>query len=91
VGPDGKPIFCSTLYKFTGKMFNWAYSLGKAFKNVFSFFRVPKWAQYQLSQKQVSSPVPAASVENLLITDRDGSILSYDTHTGELKKVGLRP
>jgi len=91
VGPDGKLIFASTLYKFTGKMFNWAYSLGKAFKNIFSFFRVPKWTQYQLSQKQVSSPMPASSVENLLITEQDGSVWAYDPLTGDLKKVGLRP
>jgi hypothetical protein len=83
VGPDGKLIFCSTLYKFKGKVFNFLYSLGNAVKSVFSFFRVPKWADYQLTQKQVSSSKPASSVEYLLIKERDGTVSRYNPRTGE--------
>jgi len=39
--------FCSTLYKFKGKAFNYLVSLGKRVQGLFSFFRVPKWAQYR--------------------------------------------
>jgi hypothetical protein len=38
--------FASTLYKFTGKAFNYLIALGKRVQGLFSFFRVPKWAQY---------------------------------------------
>lgn len=83
VGPDGKLIFCSTLYRFKGKLFNWARSLGNAFKNVFSWFHLPRWADHQLSQKQASSPVAASSVEFLLIKERNGSVKRYNPRTGE--------
>jgi hypothetical protein len=39
--------FASTLYKFTGKAFNYLIALGKRVKDLFSFFRVPKWAQHR--------------------------------------------
>ena len=44
---DGGIRFCSTLYKFKGKAFNYLVSLGKRVQGLFSFFRVPKWAQYR--------------------------------------------
>ncbi len=39
--------FASTLYKFKGKAFNYLISLGNRIKGLFSFFRVPKWAQHR--------------------------------------------
>jgi hypothetical protein len=44
---SGGILFASTLYKFKGKAFNYLISLGKRVKDLFSFFRVPKWAQYR--------------------------------------------
>jgi len=46
-GKDGKILFTSTLYKFKGKAFNFLIALGKRVQDLFSFFRVPKWAQYR--------------------------------------------
>lgn len=44
---SGGILFASTLYKFTGKAFNFLISLAKRVQGLFSFFRVPKWAQYR--------------------------------------------
>lgn len=46
-GSDGRMKFASTLYKFTGKLFNLLVSKGKALKRLWEVFRVPKLAQYQ--------------------------------------------
>jgi len=82
VGQGGKLIFCSTLYKFKGKIFNWLYNLGNRVKRFFSFFRLPRMADHQLTQKQVSTDQPAASVEILLIKERDGTIRKWDPRIG---------
>jgi len=82
IGPDGKFLFCSTLYKFTGKFFNWLYSLGDKVKRLFSFFRVPKLAHHNLKQRQISSMAASASVENLLIKERDGTLSLYYPRSG---------
>jgi hypothetical protein len=87
VAKGGKYVFCSTLYKFTGKLFNWLYSVGNRVKRLFSFFRLPKWADYQLSQKPGISPMAPASGEKVLITEKDGSVWSYNPHTGERMEV----
>lgn len=86
VGSGGKLVFCSTLYKFKGKLFNWLYKMGNQVKRMFSFFRLPKMADYQLTQKQVSSLATPSSVENLLIKERDGTISRFDPRTGEYLK-----
>lgn len=52
-GPHGQPLFRSSLYKFRGKVFNWLYSLARRFRAFFSFYRVPKWAQYK-PKKEIS-------------------------------------
>lgn len=83
-GPDGKPLFTCTLYKFTGKLFNWLYSIGNRVKRLFSHFRLPKMAEYQLAQKQASSAVAASSVEKLWITEKDGTVKRYNPNTGEV-------
>jgi len=86
VGQGGKLVFCSTLYKFRGKLFNWLYSMGNRVKRFFSFFRLPKMADHQLTQKQASSLAAPASVEMVLIKERDGTVKRYDPRTGELFK-----
>jgi hypothetical protein len=84
VDKQGRLIFCSTLYKFTGKLFNWLYSMGNRVKRLFSHFRLPKLADYQLQQKQAFSTVASSSVELLLIREKDGSVSKYNPKTGEL-------
>jgi len=44
---DGRILFASTLYKFTGKAFNYLIALGNRVKGLFTFFRVPFWAQHR--------------------------------------------
>jgi len=83
VGDGGKLVFCSTLYKFTGKLFNWLYKIGNRVKRFFSFFRLPKMADHQLTQKAASSPGAPSSVEMLLIRERDGTVSRVDPRTGE--------
>lgn len=46
-GSDGKILFSTTLYKFKGKAFNFLIALDKRMKDLFGFFRVPKWAKYR--------------------------------------------
>jgi len=86
VDKSGKIIFCSTLYKFTGKLFNWLYRMGNRVKRLFSHFRLPKLADYQLLQKQASFALASSSVEKVLIKERDGTISQYDPRTGEYLK-----
>lgn len=87
VNKEGKLVFCSTLYKFTGKLFNWLNSMGNRVKRLFSHFRLPRLADYQLLQKQAFSPVASSSVEKLLIKNKDGSVSQYNHRTGELMPV----
>jgi DNA-binding transcriptional ArsR family regulator len=86
VDKEGKLVFCSTLYKFTGKLFNWLNSMGNRVKRLFSHFRLPKLADYQLLQKQASSIGASASVEFRWVKERDGTISRYDPRTGEYLK-----
>lgn len=44
---SGGILFASTLYKFSGKAFNFLIALAKRVQGLFSFFRVPKWAQHR--------------------------------------------
>lgn len=83
VNKEGKLVFCSTLYKFTGKLFNWLYSMGNRVKRLFSHFRLPALADYQLHQKQASSVGLPSDVELLLIKERDGTVSRFNPRTGE--------
>lgn len=58
--------FSSTLYKFTGKTFNYLYGLGKWIKNVFSSYRVPKVAHNKSQTENEIYPGTPGAVENLL-------------------------
>lgn len=87
VGPEGKTLYCSTLYKFTGKLFNWLVYMGNRVKRLFSFFRLPKWADNQLLQKRAYSPIASPSVKKLLISEKDGSVSQYNPFTGEIMKL----
>ena len=87
IGKDGKLVFCSTLYRFKGKLFNWLYLMGNRVKRFFSFFRLPKMADHQLKQKQSISLGAPASVEYLLIKERDGTVSRYEPRSGELVRV----
>jgi len=87
VDPNGKLIFCSTLYKFTGKLFNWLVYMGNRVKRLFSFFRLPKWADHQLMQKRASSPIASLSGNWVLIKEKDGSVWRYNSKDGELVRA----
>ena len=54
----GGIVFCSTLYKFKGKLYNWLYSLGRRVQDLFSFYRVPKWAQHNSKTRESVLPFP---------------------------------
>jgi len=82
-GPDGKIMFACTLYKFKAKVFNTLFSIGNAVKRLFTHYRLPRWAEYQLSQKRASSPVAASSVEKVLISEKDGRVSQWNPRTGE--------
>lgn len=56
-GEGGKIVFCSTLYKIGGKLFNWAYKEVSWGKNLFSLFRLPKMAQYETQRVRYPSLV----------------------------------
>lgn len=86
VDAQGRLVFCSTLYKFKGKLFNWLYAMGNRVKRLFSFFRLPKWADHQLAQKAASSVGAPSSVGILLVKARDGTVERYDPRTGALLK-----
>lgn len=87
INKEGKLVFCSTLYKFTGKLFNWLNSMGNRVKRLFSHFRLPRLADYQLLQKQASSLAAGSSVEKVLIKERDGSVSTWDPRTGAYEVV----
>lgn len=80
----GKLVFCSTLYKFTGKLFNWLYSMGNRVKRLFTWFRLPKMADYQLSQKAASSLTGCASGTLVRFIEKDGSVCVFNRDTGEV-------
>jgi hypothetical protein len=63
-GVDGKIVFCSTLYKFKGKVFNYLLRIRNRVNGLFSFFRVPKWSQYKTigSQRSVGYGVPLSKI-----------------------------
>jgi len=82
-GSDGKIMFACTLYKFKAKVFNTLFKIGNSVKRLFSHYRLPCWAEYQLSQKRASSLATASSVDNLLIKGRDGTVYRYNPRTGE--------
>ena len=82
-GPDGKILFACTLYKFKAKVFNALFSMGNSVKRLFSHFRLPRWAEYQLSQKRASSLMAASSVEKVLIREKDGRVSQWDPRSGE--------
>lgn len=46
-GDDGRMVFCSTLYRLMGRAFNEVYGWGKLVGSFFSFFHLPKLAQYR--------------------------------------------
>lgn len=81
--PEGKMVFACTLYKFGVKVFNNMYCLGNSVKRFFNHYRLPRWAEYQLHQKQAFSPVAASSVEKVLISEKDGRVSQWDPRTGE--------
>jgi len=83
VDSQGRLVFSSTLYKFTGKLFNWLYGIGNRVKRLFSYFRLPKWADHKLTQMVGSSTTLPGSVEKVLIKERDGTLATYDPSTGE--------
>jgi DNA-binding transcriptional ArsR family regulator len=85
VGQGGKLVYCSSLYKFTGKLFNWLNSVGKRVKKLFSFFRLPKLADHCLRQKQDLSLVATSVGKPLLITEKDGSVSRYYPGSGVIE------
>ena len=48
-GDRGGMVFNSTLYKLGGRAFNWMYALARQANLFFSFYRVPKLAQYMFT------------------------------------------
>jgi hypothetical protein len=54
-GKNGKMIFASTLYKLGGRAFNWIHDLGTMSASFFTFFHVPKLAQYKSSSARYGS------------------------------------
>jgi hypothetical protein len=90
-GPGNQILFACTLYKFGVKVFNSMFCLGNSVKRFFNHYRLPRWAEYQLHQKQAFSLAPASSVEKVWIKDKDGSVLAYNPFTGDLKsREGLK-
>lgn len=82
-GPNGKILFVCTLYKFKVKVFNTLISLSNSVKRSFSHFHLPKWAEYQLHQKQAFSQARASSVEMVLIREKDGQVKGWNPRKGE--------
>ena len=70
---NGKFLFRPTLYKLTGKLFNFLYLMGKGLKNVFSFFRVPKLAHHLAYSYLHSGLKDSEDVGILWISHPDGS------------------
>ena len=83
VNKEGKLVFCSTLYKFTGKLFNWLNSMGNRVKRLFSHFHLPALADYQLRQKQAFSLGASSSVEIVLVKEKDGRVSQWNPRSGE--------
>ena len=82
-GSLGQMIFCSTLYKFKGKLFNWLYSLAKRLRNFFSFYRVPKWAQYKPKKElKVSFSTPPSRSPPTLEKEKGGPTAIKDILEG---------
>lgn len=54
---QGKPVFSSTLYKFTGRVFNQLASAGVRIARLFTFFRLPKMANYRFNTERDLSAV----------------------------------
>ena len=54
-GMGGKMVFGSTLYKFKGKVFKWLVGALNRIHQVFSFFRLPKWAVYKPLKSEIYS------------------------------------
>jgi hypothetical protein len=54
-GKNGKMIFASTLYKLGGRAFNWVHDMGTMSASFFTFFRVPKLAQYKSASARYGS------------------------------------
>jgi len=84
VDPQGRLVFCSTLYKFTGKLFNWLYAIGNRVKRLFTFFRLPKWADHQLAQKAAFHDTAPSGSTTLLVKERNGTVSRYNPRTGAL-------
>lgn len=82
-GTDGKILFACTLYKFKAKVFNMLFSIGNSVKRLFTHYRLPRWAEYQLSQKRASSPVVTSSVELLWIKNKVGHVQGWNPRIGE--------
>lgn len=81
--PEGKLVFACTLYKFKAKVFNMLFSIGNAVKRLFSHYRLPRWAEYQLSQKQAFPVEASSSVDKVLIKERDGTVRAWNPRIGE--------
>jgi hypothetical protein len=81
--PEGKIVFACTLYKFKAKVFNALFSIGNSVKRLFLHYRLPCWAEYQLSQKRASSPVASSSVEIVWIKDKVGHVQGWNPRIGE--------
>jgi hypothetical protein len=46
-GKDGRIVFNSTLYSLGARSFNWLFGMGDLAKRFFSFYHLPKLAQYK--------------------------------------------
>ena len=79
----GRLVFWSTLYKFTGKLFNWLHSLGNRVKRLFFHFRLPKLAQHQALQKRASMSAPGSRVDWVEFISKEGRPMKYFKATGE--------
>ena len=82
-GENGEMVFRCTLYKLTAKFFNWLYSVGERVKRLFKWFRLPKWAQYQLLQKHASSIGSASSGKMVVFMGKDGRPMKYFPGKGD--------
>jgi len=87
IRPDacGKLVFCTTLYKFTGKLFNWLYSLGNTAKKLFAFFRLPKWADHSLPKERKCVVSSSHGSGKVRFVERDGTVKVFDPATGQVQ------
>lgn len=72
MSPDRKLIFCSTLYKFKGKLFNYLHFLRNSLDRIFCLFRVPKWAHNKATARPKVRAFNEDSGKILWYVDRDG-------------------